>query len=131
MNEKPVFDIKVKIGETTEVLGKTAEVYFVRFSGEVNSPIFTGKTMPDAVDTQMRYSDGRATLSARYILAGVDSGGRACRVFIENNGAADDGKTTPVIITDSPALKYLETAKLSGKISSRNGDLIIQITEEI
>ena len=132
MSENTIFEINVKIDNVTEVKGGKAIVYFVSFHGEVNAPIFTGKVISDAVDTQIHYENGLKILSARYILEGVDSENNRCRIFIENNGIEKDGKitTTPTIITDSPVLKYLETAQLSGSVISSNEDIIIKIFEE-
>ena len=78
--------------------------------------------------------DGAATvLSARYILEGVDRDGKDCRIFIENNGSAaenGDMHTTPMIITDSSALSYLETERLSGTIEPWEKGVIIHIFSE-
>ena len=132
MNENALFEINVKIDNVTEVKGGKAIVYFVSFHGEVNSPIFTGKVISDAVDTQIHYENGLKTLSARYILEGVDSENNDCKIFIENNGIEKDGKikTTPTIITDSPGLKHLEMAQLSGRVISEHENIIIKIFEE-
>ena len=132
MNETPVIEIHIKIKDTVSIQGDRSAVSIVSFSGEASSPSFKGKVLPGAADTQIKRADGTKTLSARYILEGVDSEGNACKIFIENNGTDNGGeiRTTPTVITDSPALKHLETAPLYGSVVSENGDLIVRIFEE-
>ena len=132
MNETPVIEIHIRIKDTVSIQGDRSAVSIVSFSGEASSPSFKGKVLSGAADTQIKRADGAKTLSARYILEGVDSEGNTCKIFIENNGTDNGGKilTTPTVITDSPALKHLETAPPYGSVVSGNGDLIVRIFEE-
>ena len=129
MNETPALEIHIKIKDTVSIQGDRSAVSIVSFGGEASSPSFKGKVLSGAADTQIKRVDGAKTLSARYILEGVDCEGSACKIFIENNGTDIGGgiKTTPTVITDSPALKHLETAPLYGSVVSKNGDLIVRI----
>lgn len=118
-----VLTIQVTITGETRVQGARGEAGMVAFTGTVDCPNFHGVILPGGVDTQ-RMADGRLTLSARYILEGTDRDGNACRVFIENNGETTDPaapmETTPVLFTDSPVLRWLETAPLYGTLEPRS-----------
>ena len=99
------------------------------FGGFCNSPIFKGKIMEGGTDTQIIRDV--TYLSARYMLEGEDAVGNKCRLFIENNGV-DRGtmiKSEPVIYTDSPALKWLETARLRGRVITENDMPVVVIYE--
>ena len=88
--------------------------------------------MPGAVDCQKAGVDG-FTLSARYILEGEDSAGKSCKLFIENNGAADKTgaiHTKPLLYTDSECLKWLETTPLIGYISGQGEVVEIHICKD-
>ena len=86
MNETPALEIHIKIKDTVSIQGDRSAVSVVSFSGEASSASFKGKVLSGAADTQIKRADGTKTLSARYILEGVDSEGNACKIFIENNG---------------------------------------------
>ena len=89
------------------------------FHGTADGDYFQGEILPGGVDTQTQEKGGVRRLSARYILAGKDFNGDACRIFIENNGAVTtDGeiKTCPQLFTDSKALQFLEKMKLTGTV---------------
>jgi len=128
-----VLTIDVVLDEIIEVNGNAGKAAMILFHGESNCANFRGKILPGGVDTQKEPFGEKRLLSARYILEGTDCAGEVCRIFIENNGvAADPGemvKTTPVIYTDSNALKWLETADLSGTVEGRPGGVFISIYE--
>lgn len=132
MTENILLEIAIKIDNITEIHGGSKSVSIVYFSGKASSRFFTGKVMSGAADTQIHYKDRPAELSARYILEGVDYENNNCKIFIENNGAERGGSiiTKPFIITDSAALKWLETTDLSGEVISENGNVIIRIYGE-
>jgi len=132
MTENILFEIEIKINSITEIRGDSKSVSVVYFRGNVFSRFFKGKVMPGAADTQIHYKDRPTTLSARYVLEGTDREKNKCKIFIENNGAEKDGSiiTKPFIVTDSPALKWIETANLFGRVVSANDNIIIQIYEE-
>ena len=86
--------------------------------------------VPGGVDTQMEWLGQNRTLSARYILEGVDKAGQSCRIFVENNGIVEKGgelSTTPRILTDSEALSYLEQEELFGTITPTQKGVTIHI----
>lgn len=132
MTENILLEIEIKIDNITEIHGGSKSVSIVYFSGKASSRFFTGKVMSGAADTQIHYKDRPTELSARYILEGVDYENNYCKIFIENNGAERGGSiiTKPFIITDSAALKWLETTDLSGEVIPKNGNVIIRIYGE-
>ena len=129
---KLVLEIEVDIDQTYNVKGSNGSATMILFHGKANCDNFKGEILPGGVDTQKEIGGNARTLSARYCLEGTDSTGTFCHMFIENNGTMSGGamKTTPIILTDSYALKFLETAKLSGTIGARAGGVLISIYQE-
>mgnify|MGYP003294415536 CR=1 FL=1 len=133
MSNKEILTIHVHITGAEEVKGTTAEALMIYFDGECNSEIFQGKVLPGGIDTQKQWYGEPRTLSARYILAGTDLTGQNCRIFIENNGCLNENGdfiTTPKIITNSQALSFLETSRLSGIVECLENGVIIHIFQE-
>lgn len=132
MPEREVLSLHVCCERSEIVNGKSGRAEMIFFTGEADCPAFRGRILPGGIDTQLSHS-GLLTLSARYILEGTDASGRRCRIFIENNGTAGQVdasgalRTVPRILTDSPALQYLETAALSGTIAPEAGGIRISI----
>ena len=125
---KLVLQIEVDIDQSYNVRGSNGSATMILFHGKSNCENFKGEILPGGVDTQKEIGGNARTLSARYCLEGTDKTGTMCHIFIENNG--NMGKTTPTILTDSAALKFLETAKLSGTIGMRAGGVLISIYQE-
>lgn len=130
---RELFTIDVILDGTEEIHSTQGQVNMVRFHGRCDCDFFHGEILPGGVDTQ-RYLTGQpAVLSARYALAGTDSTGAPARLFIENNGVTgQDGvcRTTPVILTDSPALAWLEQARLTGRITGTERGVMIHFYSE-
>ena len=129
-----VLTIDVVLDDIIGVTGSRGKAAMILFHGESSCANFKGKILPGGVDTQKEPAGEKRLLSARYILEGTDCEGEWCRIFIENNGeVAGPGeviKTTPVIYTDSKALKWLETADLSGIVEGKPGGVFITIFKE-
>ena len=128
---KEILTIEVVIDACEEVKGKTGEAAMILFSGSVDCEAFKGKILPGGVDTQKEWNGENRSLSARYILEGMDYTGNPCRIFIENNGVMDPQKgleyTIPRILTDSDALAYLEKEELIGTITPSEQGITIHI----
>lgn len=127
-----IIRVYVKIEDAIMVNGNTQNVNMIRFTGYAKSQYFQGEILPCGIDLQRSKAGGSTTLSARYILEGMDSNGDKCRIFIENNGVTDENgiiTTKPVIVTDSKALGWMETADLTGTITSENDMVIIHISQ--
>ena len=126
---KEVLSVDVVLDEVIEVNGSRGQAAMILFHGESDCENFKGRVLPGGVDTQKEPVGEKRLLSARYVLEGTDKAGKRCRIFIENNGVIEepgaDIKTTPVIYTDSKALKWLETAKLYGVVEGNPGGVRI------
>lgn len=125
-----ILRIYVQIEDSIQVHGNTKNINMIRFTGYAKSKYFQGKILPGGVDLQNQKHGEKNLLSARYIMEGKDEEGNECRIYIENNGYADENgiiKTKPTVATDSKALSWLETASLEGSISSENGMVVIHI----
>ena len=128
-----ILRIKVYLTHTITVDGHADKAVMLPFTGECACPLFTGKILPGGVDTQRITPDGRCALSARYALEGKDSTGKLCKLFIENVAVSSPGMdmvTHPTVRTDSEALRWLETADLTGRIEHVDGHIEIVIFSE-
>ncbi len=129
-----VLEFKIELDEIYEVNGSLGNVAMILFRGICESDIFQGKVLPGAVDTQVQRNGADKIISAKYILEGTDQLGCKCRIFVDNCGTVRNGtsllKTKPMIMTDSVALKWLETANLSGSVEQEQDYIIIKIYHE-
>ncbi len=91
-------------------------IVMIGFEGTAEGEYFTGHTIGQCVDTQKYTPDGKGTLSARYMLEGVDHTGRSCKVFVENFGASLED-LHPTILTDSEALSFLQEIPLRSTVT--------------
>ena len=123
---KQIMEINVTIFQPRTVEGSTGKAVMIPFSAENHGELFCGCTREEGVDTQRILPDGSMTLSARYILYGRDADGRECSLFIENNGTSLEN-CTPKVITDSPALGFLETTPLSAKVEPCENGVVVRI----
>ena len=113
-----IFTFSINIGASDSVSGGIGDATMIHFGGSANCDRFKGNIVADSVDTRLKFSGQVETLSARYILEGVDDDGNECRIYVENNGVDDKGMVTqPVIITDNPKFAWIESAPLHGTTS--------------
>ena len=123
----PVYlDIDVICEEALQVSGADMDAVMIPFSGTADSAFFSGRIIGPGVDTQQIRKDGTLRLSARYMLEGTDRDGRACRIFVENQGSWSDG-FVPRIITDSESLAFLETAPLCAVIDGTEKGVRVRV----
>lgn len=94
-------------------------VIMIPFTGHVTGELFEGKIEDGGVDTQIISECGKKhTLSARYIIDGIDQNGQTGKLYIENNGYIHNPnedfifRTYPKIITNCKAIKWIEKAIL-------------------
>lgn len=133
MEPQEVLSIHVHCEKSEAVEGKSGRAQMIYFTGEADSPAFHGRILPGGIDTQLQRG-GRRTLSARYLLEGTDAAGRPCRIFIENNAVIGPDpqagilRATPHVLTDSPALQYLETSPLTAAITPEEGGIRIVLS---
>ena len=122
-----LMEIHVTILEAVDVEGALQKVVMIPFTAEAKGPYFTGKVIGPGVDTQRIGPDGKAHLSARYMLEGKDATGNACRVFVENQGVWGDG-FIPTIVTDSPLLAEWQTVPLRATVEEAPGGVLVRIS---
>lgn len=131
---KELFTFFIDIGASDTVTGTETggKATMIHFGGRAECDNFKGNVVADSVDTRLKYPGMVETLSARYILEGVDAKGNPCRVYVENNGIDNNGMVTePIIITDCPDYAWIENAPLHGTVSWENGLTIhVWTTEE-
>ena len=128
-----ILRIRVRLTGKETVEGHAQRVVMLPFEGECEGNYFTGRILPGGVDTQRIEADSRCALSARYALEGTDFEGKPCRLFIENigvNSPQEKMVTHPTIRTDSKALRFLETANLTGSIEDCGDHIQIVINSE-
>lgn len=120
-----ILTINVKTEAPTFIKGSTKNILSIPFTAEAVGPAFFGETVGVGVDTQ-KIKDGKAFLSARYILRGKDFNGTDSTLFIENNGESLES-CRPMLVTDSEALAYLETSDLKAVVTPNNGGVTVSI----
>ena len=99
-------------GDITALRGGSGEeVLMIPFGGTASGSVFNGEVCPGAADVQTVNAVGVRHMFARYMLRGTDSAGKACMLYVENNGWFVDGPgpgqrfdTVPTFCTDSAAL---------------------------
>ena len=106
-----VFEVSVDPEDITEMECAYGSISMLPFRARVNSALFTGETLPGAVDVQQENAAGIRNMSARYAFRGVDGEGNPCTLFVDNEawfpGANKHDSvihTCPSFLTDSPAL---------------------------
>lgn len=88
------------------------------FGGYCDNNFFKGTVLPGGFDN-MKKEDGIATLSARYMLKGIDNQVDSCHIFIENNAMQGFSYSKPKVFTDSKALSFLNTSDLVGYLDKK------------
>ncbi|OUM63560.1 hypothetical protein PIROE2DRAFT_9839 [Piromyces sp. E2] len=92
------------------------------FNCFANTTTFQGEGVDYFVDTRYIFSGQPQSLSARYIMEGVDDEGNKMKIYVQNDGLDDNGdnqnvRTEPLIITDNPKWAWIETAPLHGNMT--------------
>lgn len=120
-----IFNIIIDIISVNEVNGCHTTAKMIKFNGRCEGQYFNGTIMDSGVDTQLISKDGSGRVSARYMMSGVDSASKQCKIFIENEcviSGSGEMNTTPKIVTDSMELSWLEEKKLCGKVAVEEDD---------
>ncbi|MBR1640992.1 MAG: DUF3237 family protein [Butyrivibrio sp.] len=118
-----LFQIDVTLDEINEVRSGHAYACMILFHGRLDSDFFHGEILPGGVDTQIGCDGEIRTLSARYIIKGIDASGNNCSIFVDNSGSVNGDNeiiTKPRFITDSPLLKWMEKDEYIGKIYGKS-----------
>lgn len=123
--EQLLLTIDVKCLDGVTVEGHSQTVVLVPFTGKAKGDFFNGEIISSAVDTQRYKKDGTNSLSARYMIEGVDFEGKKCKIFVENNVSGESWK--PSIVTDSEVLKDWESSNLRSTVEGVDGGVIVKI----
>ncbi|MBR2106138.1 MAG: DUF3237 family protein [Treponema sp.] len=123
--EQLLLTIDVKCLDAVSVEGHSQTVVMVPFTGKAKGDFFNGEIIGSSVDTQRYKNDGTNSLSARYMIEGVDFEGKKCKVFVENNVSGDSWK--PSIVTNSQVLKDWETSALRSTVEGCEGGVTVKI----
>lgn len=119
-----IFEVSVNPAEVTEMECIYGAISILPFKARVNSELFTGETLPGAVDVQQENPAGIRNISARYMFAGKDKDGNDCHLFVENEGWVHGSEryapvltTCPKFLTDSPVLgEYLCRSRFRAEV---------------
>ena len=86
--QQPIMIFKIHIDNTkvNQLEGPYGGAYFIPFTGEVESELFSGHILPGAADIQTEDLAGTRHMCAKYMFEGTDSEGNTCHLFVENNG---------------------------------------------
>ena len=125
-----ILEVDVKLSENTGFAWTPLEhTRILPFTGSCATGWFTGEVKPGAKDVQRRRLGGRVHFCAEYDLAGTDYTGQPCTVHVknENFGAG----WIPTLLTDSPALNFLNTAPAMTAVEGRPGGVLVRIFAEV
>ena len=110
-------------------------VTMIPFRATVESDLFTGETLPGAVDVQIENPGMSRHMCAKYMFKGKDKEGNECQLFVENdshlapimrNEPYFDG--CPMFLTDSPVLgEYLCAQHFRSEIQGTEWGVEIRI----
>lgn len=119
MKGKMIMEIRVVIDRSkiSEMDCSNGHVKIIPFTGFVESELFTGHILPGGADVQVTNAAGVRHMCAQYMLAGTDSQGNPCHIFVANNAYFERDhrpkpfEACPTFMTDSPVLApYLQGA---------------------
>lgn len=124
MNPIMIFEVSVDPADITEMECAYGAISILPFKAKVNSELFTGETLPGAVDVQQENPAGIRNMSARYVFLGKDRDGNECHLFVDNEGWFRGSekhdpvlRTCPKFLTDSPILReYLCQSRFRAEV---------------
>ena len=121
-----VLEVDVKLSEDTGFtwtpLGMTR---VLPFTGSVDTPWFRGEARPGAKDVQETRFGRIRHFCAEYDLDGTDYTGAPCRIRVKNENFGHGW--VPTLLTDSPALNFLNTAPAATAVEGRPGGVTVRI----
>jgi len=115
---KQLFSVEINEEVVETVEGSTVTVDMKYFTGDVSGEYFNGSVLNESSNVVKTYKDGKTTNRAIFILNGTDDTGAACKLFIQDEGVknGDTFVTSPIIITDSSSLRWMEKADIQGRV---------------
>ncbi|WP_342565572.1 alpha/beta fold hydrolase [Paenibacillus sp. FSL R7-0345] len=126
LGKKEILTIQVQItgseGRKEEGSYKQIAVFF---TGNSDTPYFTGAILPGAEDVQVYSADQLVSMRADYTLEGTDYAGEECRIHIINQNV--NGEWKPAIETGSKALAFLNQEDLTAVLEGYTDGLTVRI----
>ncbi len=124
-----ILEVDVKLSEHTGFAWTPLEhTRILPFTGACATGWFTGAVKSGAKDVQTRRLGGRVHFCAEYDLAGADYTGEPCTVHVKNESFG--AGWSPTLLTDSPALNFLNTAPARTAVEPRPGGVLVRIFAE-
>ncbi|WP_305025979.1 alpha/beta hydrolase [Paenibacillus lacisoli] len=99
------------------------------FTGDCDSPYFTGRIIDGADDVQEYAGDQLVTMRADYMLEGMDYNGKKCQLHIVNQNV--NGEWKPKVNTDSKALNFLNHSNMTAVLEGYPDGLTVRIFSAI
>ena len=128
------FLVHVHREEVSRVETAVGAAVIIPFDAEVESKLFTGRTLPGAADVQITNAAGIRHMCAAYMFEGKDFTGAPCRLFVRNDGFFEPGsrpelfRACPTFLTDSETLApLLHTACFRAEGVSEDDGLHIRV----
>ena len=115
-----LFSVEIDEKAVETVNGSTVTVDMQYFTGNITGDYFNGSVLNESSNVTKTYKNGDVTNCAKYILSGTDDKGEECRIFIQDEGLKEEGTfyTSPIIITNSSSLRWMETADIQGQVKT-------------
>ena len=137
MKSEPIMRFRVTAdpNEVSNLECSYGAVTMIPFHASVESDLFTGETLPGAVDVQIENPGYTRNMCAKYMFRGKDADGKPCQLFVQNdswlapimrNEPYFDG--CPMFLTDSPELgKYLCAPHFRSEVQGADWGVEIRI----
>ena len=130
-----IFKVYAKPEDCTSMECPYGAVTFIPFTATVESDLFTGTTVPGAVDVQVENPAMSRNMCAKYMFKGQDKEGNDCYLFVENNGYLAPVMRNdpffhayPYFLTDSPVLgEYLCQRRFRSEVQGREWGVEIRV----
>ena len=130
-----IFNVYADPSQVSDLECPYGKVTMIPFRATVDSALFTGETLPGAVDVQIENPGMSRHMCAKYMFKGTDAEGNPCRLFVKNdsylapimrNEPYFDG--CPTFLTDSPLLgEYLCAQHFRSEVQGRDWGVEIRI----
>ena len=137
MKSEPIMTFKVYADsqEVSNLECAYGAVTMIPFRATVESELFTGETLPGAVDVQIENPAKSRNMCAKYMFKGTDGEGNPCLLFVENNSYLAPimrnepfFDACPMFLTDSPFLgEYLCAQHFRSEVQGRDWGVEIRI----
>ncbi len=130
-----IFKVYADPSEVSDLECPYGAVTIIPFRATVESALFTGETLPGAVDVQIENPGMSRHMCAKYMFLGKDSAGNECRLFVKNDSyLAPIMKNEPffdacpLFLTDSPVLgEYLCAQHFRSEVQGTDWGVEIRI----